>query len=73
MRKLMRTAITATTVLGLVLLAIALSGISALADQLETATPQRALPPAPATEQVSAESRKGDCPVPERTQERRKI
>ena len=63
MRSRMRMAISATTVLGLVLLALALSGISALAGDLEAAAPQRV--PAPASEEVYSESREIDCPLPE--------
>ena len=72
MRKAMRILVTGTTLLGLVLLALALSGISSLASDLEAATPQRAVP-APASEQVSVESRRVDCPLQERPQERRKL
>ena len=72
MRKAMRMLVTGATVLGLVLLAVALSGISSLAGELEAASPQRAVP-APASEQVSVESRRVDCPLQERPQERRKL
>ncbi len=72
MRKHMRMAISGMTLLGLVLLALAASGINSLAAELETAAPQRAVP-APASEQVSVESRRVDCPLQERTPERRKL
>ena len=58
----MRMAISATTVLGLVLLVLALSGISSLASDLEAATPQR--PAAPASEELQSRSREIDCPAP---------
>ena len=61
-------AISATTVLGLLLLAIALSGISGLASELEAATPQRV--PAPATEEFLYESREIDCPLTQRERPR---
>lgn len=62
MRSRMRMALSATTVLGLVLLALALSGISGLAADLEAATPQRV--PAPASEAVYSDYREIDCPLP---------
>ena len=61
MRSAMRMAISATTLLGLVLLVLALSGISGLASDLEAATPQRV--PAPASEELY-DSREIDCPLP---------
>ena len=61
MRGIMRTTISAMTVLGLVLLALALSGISGLAGELEAATAPRV--PAPATEEPFHESREIDCPL----------
>lgn len=72
MRKVMRMLVTGTTVLGLVLLALALSGISSLAGELETVTPKRSVP-APASEQVIVESRRADCPLGERTPDRRPL
>ena len=72
MRKHMRTAITGMTLLGLVLLALATSGINSLAAELEATTPERAVP-APAGEQVSVESQRVDCPLRERTPDRRPL
>ena len=72
MRKVMRMLVTGTTVLGLVLLALALSGISSLAGELEAATPPRSVP-APASEHVTVESRRVDCPLEERTPDRRPL
>lgn len=65
MRSHMRMALSATTVLGLVLLALALSGISALGADLEAAAPQ----PAPATDTLY-ESREIDCPLEQRERPR---
>ena len=59
----MRMALSATTILGLVLLALALSGISSMASDLEAATPKRAVP-APASEEFQFRSREIDCPAP---------
>jgi hypothetical protein len=64
----MRMAISATTLLGLVLLALAMGGISSMANDLEAAAPQRALP-APASEEFR--SREIDCPAEKR--ERRQL
>jgi hypothetical protein len=61
MRKAMRMLVSATTVLGLVLLALAAGGISSLASDLEAATPQRV--PAPASEELTYESRRIACPL----------
>ena len=72
MWNVMRMFVTGATVLGLVLLALALSGISGLAGELEAATPQRSVP-APASEQVTVESRRVDCPLPPRSSERRPL
>ena len=58
----MRMAISATTLLGLVLLVLAMSGISSMASDLEAATPLKA--PAPATEEFQYRSREIDCPNP---------
>ena len=71
MRSCMRMALSATTALGLVLLALALSGISGLASELEAATPKRV--PAPASEQFTYESREIDCPAQDRQRERPRI
>ncbi len=71
MRKHMRAAITGTTLLGLVLFALATSGISSLAAELEATTPKRV--PAPDVEQVTVESRRVDCPLRERTPDRRPL
>ena len=63
MRSRMRMAISATTVLGLVLLVLALSGISSMASDLEAATPARSAP-SPASEEPRFPSREIDCPAP---------
>ena len=68
MGKAMRMLVSTTTVLGLLLLALALGGISSLASDLETVAPQRV--PAPAGEQLSYESREIDCPLRERERPR---
>ena len=59
----MRMALSATTLLGLVLLALALGGISSMASDLEAATPQRSAP-APASEELRYPAREIDCPAP---------
>ena len=63
MRRSMRMAIHAITVLGLVLLALATTGISGMSSELEAAAPPRS---APATEEFTYESRQIDCPLKER-------
>lgn len=62
----MRMAISATTILGLVLLVIAMSGISSMASDLEAGAPQRSAPatPAPASEEFPYPGRQIDCPAP---------
>lgn len=72
MRKAMRMLLSATTVLGLVLFALAVSGISGLTSQLEAATSPPPVP-APATEEFIYESREIDCPLRDRARERPQI
>jgi hypothetical protein len=69
MRKHMRMLVTAATVLGVALFGFATTGIAGLAGDLEAAAPK----PAPATEPVTYEPRKVDCPLQEGTRERRKL
>lgn len=67
----MTKALTGAVALGLALFAFAASGIASLAGDLESATPPRV--PAPASEEVSVESQRVDCPFRERTPERRRL
>jgi hypothetical protein len=64
----MRIVATTATVLGFALFGFATTGIAGLASDLESATPPRV--PAPASEQVSVESRRVDCPLRERSPDR---
>ncbi len=72
MRNHMRMVVTAAAVLGFAIFGFAATGIAGLSGDLESVTPQRAVP-APASEQVSVKSRRVDCPLQERTPERRKL
>lgn len=60
MRSRMRMFVSSVTVLGVLLFAFAVSGISSLAGDLEAAAPPRP----PAIEDVRWESRQIDCPLP---------
>ena len=69
----MRMVVTAATVLGVALFGFATTGIAGLAGDLEAAAPLRSVP-APASEELTYESRKVDCPLRERTsRERRRL
>ena len=65
----MTKAVTGAVALGLALFAFAASGIASLGGELEATTPERSVP-APASEQVSVESQRVDCPLRERTPDR---
>ena len=71
MRKPMRTVVTTATVVGFGLFGFATTGIAGLSSDLEAAAPKRV--PAPDVERISAESRPVDCPLEERTPDRRRL
>lgn len=72
MRMHMRMVVTAATVLGFALFGFATAGIAGLASDLEAAAPPRPAP-APASEELTYESRQIDCPLRERARERPRI